>query len=161
MEAAVRGEPTPPLEDPSPALRVNGAAFVTLRSNGTLRGCMGHPQPRQPLWQCVAEMAEAAATRDPRFPLLRPEEPVAVDVSVLSAMRPARLEEIHVGIHGLYVRLDGRTGLLLPQVAVEWGWNASQFFEHACRKAGFPDNGNEVSPEIFSFTVERFDEESA
>ncbi|HYE97416.1 MAG TPA: AmmeMemoRadiSam system protein A, partial [Planctomycetota bacterium] len=127
-EAAARGIPAPDLTRPSGALREKGAAFVTLRVDGQLRGCVGHVQAAEPLWTCVRDMAYAAAN-DERFPPLAPSDlpGLAVEISLLSPLVPLRPEDIRVGTHGLFVRLGRRAGLLLPQVAVEWGWDAPQF----------------------------------
>ena len=152
-EAAARGEPAPDLTHPSGALREKGAAFVTLRIAGELRGCVGHIQAVQPLWTSVRDMAEAAAVRDDRFPPLAPRElpGLAVELSLLTPLVPLRPEEIQIGRHGLCVRLGRRTGLLLPQVAVEWGWTAPEFLRRTFEKAGLPPDAPDV--ELFGFTV--------
>lgn len=157
VDAAARGRPRPELKDPSGPLRRKGAAFVTLRSpDGDLRGCIGHIEAVLPLWECVREMAEAAALRDPRFPPVRPEEVggLRIEISILSPMTPLRPEEIRVGTHGLYVRRGGLAGLLLPQVAVEWNWDAPEFLRRTYEKAGIPPGTPGV--ELFGFTAERF-----
>ncbi len=101
-------------------------------------------------------MAAAAAERDPRFPGVRPEEVpgLEIELSVLSPMTSIREEDIVVGTHGLYVRKDPDSGLLLPQVAVEWGWNAREFLKQTFEKAGlaWPD----PKVQIYGFTAERF-----
>lgn len=155
VDAVTRRAAPPPLENPSPALTARGAAFVTIRSGGELRGCIGHVEAVKPLWESVREMAEAAASRDPRFPAVRPDEPLEIEVSVLSPMVPIRPDEIRVGTHGLYVRRGTSSGLLLPQVAVEWGWDAPRFLEQTCRKAGLPlDAWRDPATEILGFTAE-------
>lgn len=154
VAAAARGADPPDLANPSGALRERGAAFVTLRIGGELRGCIGHVQAVSPLWESVREMAEAAAARDARFPAVRPDETprLEVEISVLSPMRPLRPEEIIVGTHGLYVRRGARAGLLLPQVAVEWKWNRAEFLRKTFEKAGLPPDTRDA--EILAFTVE-------
>jgi AmmeMemoRadiSam system protein A len=154
-EAAARGEPAPDLTDPSGPLREKGAAFVTLKIAGELRGCVGHIEAVQPLWTSVRDMAEAAAVRDGRFPPLEPRElpGLAVELSLLSPLVPLRPEEIRIGRHGLYVRWGRRTGLLLPQVAVEWGWDAPEFLRRTREKAGLPPDARDV--ELFGFTVDK------
>jgi len=157
VEAAARRRPLPALKDPGGALRQKGAAFVTLRSpGGDLRGCIGHVEAVLPLWESVREMAEAAALRDPRFPPVRPEETpdLRIEISVLSPLRPLRPEEIRIGTHGLYVRRGGLAGLLLPQVAEEWNWDAPEFLRRTYEKAGIPPGTPGV--ELFGFTAERF-----
>ena len=157
VEAAARGERLPELKDPSGALREEGAAFVTLRSaDGELRGCIGHVEAVEPLWESVREMAEAAATRDTRFSPVEPgvAKGLRIEISILSPMKPLRPEEIVVGRHGLYVRLGGMAGLLLPQVAVEWNWNAAEFLRHTYEKAGIPFGTPGV--QLFGFTADKF-----
>jgi AmmeMemoRadiSam system protein A len=154
-EAAARGTEAPVLKNPSGALREEGAAFVTLRIGDELRGCIGHVEAVGPLWESVRDMARAAAERDDRFSPLRPDELPAlrIEVSVLSPMTPLRPEEIQVGVHGLYVRRNGQAGLLLPQVAVEHGWDAAEFLRRTCEKAGLAPG---APAELLGFTVERF-----
>ena len=115
-----------------------GGAFVTLHLRGELRGCIGHIEALIPLWESVRDMAAAAAGRDSRFPPVRPDEVPGLDfeISVLSPMSPVRVEDILVGTHGLYVKRDGvASGLLLPQVAVEWEWDAPEFLRRTFEKA--------------------------
>ncbi len=155
--AAARGGTPPDLRNPGEALRRKGAAFVTLRSpDGELRGCIRPREAVEPLWESVREMAEAAATRDPRFSPVSPDEAgrLRIEISVLSPMRPIRPEEIVVGTHGLYVRRGGLSGLLLPQVAVEWNWDAAEFLRRTYEKAGIPPGAQ--GAELFGFTAEKF-----
>ena len=118
-----------------------GAAFVTLTKDGGLRGCIGHVIARLPLWECVREMAIAAATQDPRFPTMREDEikDLEFEISVLTHPREIRdVEEIEVGVHGLIISSEYHSGLLLPQVPVEYGWDREKFLEQTCIKAGLP-----------------------
>lgn len=153
--AAARGESPPDLTNPSGALREKGAAFVTLKIDGRLRGCVGHVEAVEPLWMSVRDMAEAAATRDGRFPALTPAElpGLRMELSILSPLQPILSEAIRVGTHGLVVRLGRRSGLLLPQVAVEWGWDARDFLRQTYRKAGLDPETPDV--DLFAFTVEK------
>ncbi len=155
-EAAARGEDPPELENPSGALREKGAAFVTLRITGELRGCIGHAEAVVPLWQSVRDMSEAASERDARFPPLSPPElpGLRIEISVLSPMFAVRPEEIAVGVHGLYVARDGLAGLLLPQVAVEWSWGREEFLRRTFEKAGLPPG--DPRARLLAFTAERF-----
>lgn len=126
-------------EPPSEVLRERYGAFVTLTLRGRLRGCIGHIVGDQPLLETIATMAEAAAFGDPRFPPLSREEfeAIAVEISVLSPLTPCPDPAlVEVGRHGLLVRRGGRSGLLLPQVPVEWGWNREMFLDQTCHKAG-------------------------
>lgn len=156
-EAAARGTPAPDLTRPSGALREKGAAFVSLRVDGQLHGCVGHIQAVDPLWICVRDMAQAAAN-DERFPPLTEEKlyRLTAEISILSPLFPLKPEEIEVGTHGLCVRLGRRAGLLLPQVAVEWGWEPRQFLRRTYEKAGL--NFDEPDAELFGFTVEKLSE---
>lgn len=130
-------EAAPAGEDPR-----RGAVFVTIRSaDGDLRGCIGSLDDRKPLEGAVREAACAAAFEDPRFPPLDPAElpGVSLEISVLSPFeRVERVEEIVPGTHGLLIRDGFRSGLLLPQVASEYGWGREEFLDHLCRKAGLP-----------------------
>lgn len=155
-----RGERDPG-PGPAPAgLERLGAAFVTLRVEGALRGCIGTFEPRDALWNTVHEMAIAAASRDPRFPALRARElpALGVDVSVLTpARRVTDPEEIELGRHGLEIRRAGRRGLLLPQVATDHALDRETFLAETCRKAGLPATAwREPETEIWAFEAEVF-----
>ncbi len=137
-----------------------GAAFVTLNIDGQLRGCIGHVIARLPLWECVREMAIAAATQDPRFPQLREEEidKLEMEISVLTHPREIRdVDEIEVGKHGLIISREFHSGLLLPQVPVEWGWDREKFLENTCMKAGLPaDAWRDPDTRIEAFQAQIF-----
>lgn len=137
-----------------------GAAFVTFTRQGRLRGCIGYTEAMAPLYKTVQECAVAAATEDPRFPPVEPEEveSLRIEISVLTPLIPVRAEEIEIGIHGLMVRKGGRRGLLLPQVAAEQGWDRRAFLGQTCRKAGLPADEWEKGAELYSFTAEVFGE---
>ncbi len=148
---------SPAPEDP--ALRVAGAAFVTITREGDLRGCIGCMNPIKPLAEAVAYCAASAATGDPRFPPVGLEELpyLRVEISALSALRvvddPAAVE---VGTHGLFISQAGRQGLLLPQVATEFGWDRETFLRQTCLKAGLPGDAWKCGAEIQVFTVDHF-----
>ena len=121
--------------------------FVTLKrdADGTLRGCIGFPMPVFPLRAAIPRAAVAAAVEDPRFPPLRTRElaTTRVEVSILSVPEPIataipseRLANVVVGRDGLIVDGEGASGLLLPQVPVEEGWDAETFLAQTCVKAG-------------------------
>ena len=120
--------------------------FVTLTEQGNLRGCIGFPYPVMPLGDAIREAAVAAALQDPRFPSVRGSElpAITIEVTVLSvpqklACDPAdRPSHVKVGRHGLIVQGMGTSGLLLPQVATEYGWDSTTFLDHTCTKAGLP-----------------------
>ena len=118
-------------------------AFVTLHENGSLRGCIGHIVARRPLLETIQEMAHAAAFRDPRFPPLQRRELDLIDleISVLSPLeRMTNPMDLVPGVHGLYLTRGSRSGVLLPQVATEQGWDRETFLNHTCLKAGLPEN---------------------
>jgi len=160
VEAAAQNMPYSPTSD-HPILQEPGAAFVTLRKHGDLRGCIGTIEAREPLLQNVAGMARAAAREDPRFgPVHLTEVPdLAIDISVLTpAHRVEDVGGIEVGVHGLIVEQGGQRGLLLPQVPVEWGWDRDEFLNQTCVKAGLPPDAWRRGADIYAFTAEVFGE---
>lgn len=149
----------PHYPEPTDALRAPCGAFVTLKKEGALRGCIGHIAASEPLFETVREAAVSAAFEDPRFPPLGKEEwnATTIEISVLSPFEkitdPGR---IRVGTHGIMIRRGYRSGLLLPQVATEQGWDRDAFLTHTCFKAGLPADAwksPECSIEIFSAIV--------
>lgn len=125
----------------------NMGVFVTLNKDGQLRGCIGFPEPIYPLYDAVVKAARNAAFSDPRFmPLEKNElDSVTIEVTVLSLPRlievrnPEDLpKNIVIGREGLLVKGTFNSGLLLPQVAVEYKWNATEFLNQVCTKAGLP-----------------------
>jgi AmmeMemoRadiSam system protein A len=148
----------------APALDAPGAAFVTIHVDGALRGCIGTLERWRSLWSVVGEMAAAAATRDPRFPPMEVADlqAMTVEISVLSPdVVIHRPEEIEIGRHGLDVRRDGARGLLLPQVAVEHGFDREKFLAATCRKAGLPANAwQDDETEIRVFEAEVFGDQA-
>ncbi len=160
VAAAVLGAKPPARDGLSPALRAPGAAFVTLKKNGELRGCIGQVAASGPLAESVAHMAAAAALDDPRFvPVLAAElADITVEVSVLTPFRPLeRPEDVVVGRDGLMVERGFRSGLLLPQVPVELGWGREEFLDQTCRKAGLPrDCWRDPSTTVSVFSAEVF-----
>lgn len=144
-----------------PALHAPGAAFVTLTRRGELRGCIGYVEAIKPLAEAVAHCAVSAATADPRFlPVTADELPdLRIEISVLSPLRRVdQPDQIRVGDHGLYISQGGRRGLLLPQVATEFGWDRETFLRQTCLKAGLPGDAWRRGAEIRVFTVDHFTE---
>lgn len=138
-------------------------AFVSLhrRRDHELRGCIGRLVVRETLLETVREMAVAAATQDPRFEPVRAAEleGLAIEISVLEPPCPIQPEQVAVGRHGLIVRHGGHSGLLLPQVAVEHGWERERFLAMTCRKAGLPeDTWRRGDCELLGFEAEVFGE---
>jgi len=136
-------------------------AFITLRRRGRLRGCIGQLPSGLPLISVVAYCARAAALDDPRFDPVRPEELAEIDIeiSVLSNPEDVTPQQIEIGRHGLVVSKAGQRGLLLPQVAVQFGWDAKRFLEETCVKGGLDRNAwTESSTRVQAFTAEVFTE---
>ncbi len=146
------------LTPPSPHLAGPRGAFTTLYLRGDLRGCVGYVFPVAALYRTVAETARAAAFEDTRFgPVTKEETPeLEISLSILSPLRPITPEQVEVGRHGLLVTLGGNRGLLLPQVAVEHGWDRIRFLEQTCRKAGLPIDAWQLGAKLEAFTAEVF-----
>ncbi len=123
-------------------LRRPSGAFVTLSTrDGHLRGCIGSIHPVAPLYRAVSQCAISAAFRDPRFyPVSTDEWPdLELEISVMGPIeRVGSFEEIKVGRDGLIVSRGTFAGLLLPQVAAEYGWDRDTFLSQTCVKAGLP-----------------------
>jgi len=153
----------PDLPPPSGRLAQLGAAFVSLRCNGKLRGCVGRTSSDNTLAETVVQCAISAAFQDPRFRPVGNEEMAAlrIEISVLSELLPLPPEEIQVGLHGILVIRDAHRGLLLPQVAVERNWSVERFLEEACRKAGLAsDAWRDPEAKLHAFTADVFSEAS-
>ena len=134
-------EPDAPPKPQSELAARELGAFVTLKRQGSLRGCIGNIIGQGPLYKTVWNMARAAAFEDPRFPPLDQSElaDLDIEISILGPVLPCPNPElVEVGRHGLIMRQGARQGLLLPQVPVEWGWDREQFLAQTCRKAGLP-----------------------
>jgi uncharacterized protein len=158
VEARLQKRP-PCYPAPTPILCTPCGAFVTLKIGGTLRGCIGHITAARPLIDTIRDVSQSSAFEDPRFPAMTPGEwgRVRIEISVLSPFEhvpdPTRVQ---VGLHGVLVRRGARSGLLLPQVAAEQGWDRETLLTHACRKAGLPGDAwrsPDTRIEIFTATV--------
>lgn len=169
IEERLRGSETFRLPGDLPdKFRENRGVFVTLEKNGELRGCIGYPEPVRPLIDALIDAAISAATCDPRFPPVEPEEldEIEVEVSVLTPPTPIRVENpadypqmIRVGVDGLIVERGWARGLLLPQVATEWGWDAEEFLCNTCMKAGLPpDCFYDPQTRVYRFQAQIFRE---
>jgi AmmeMemoRadiSam system protein A len=156
IEAQVIGRRRPAL--PEPALSASGV-FVTIHVDGELRGCLGTLDPREPVARAVSRLAADVTCMDTRFAPVREPEMARLDVqvSVLSTRhRVSDPSAIEVGRDGLVVELGYRRGLLLPQVAVEHGWDAHTFLAHACVKAGLPPDAWTAGAAVYRFEAEVF-----
>jgi uncharacterized protein len=161
LERSVRGQPAPHLQNLTPSLLAPNGVFVTLRQHdGELRGCIGRVITSQPLFQTVAECTVDAATADPRFNPVRAEEPAElyIEISVLSPLQEACQEAVELGRHGVVISVGSRRALLLPQVALEWGWDRERFLAETCLKAGLPFDAWRHGARIQTFTAEVFGE---
>jgi uncharacterized protein len=155
------------LPSPLPAADVCarlGGAFVSLHCRGDLRGCIGHIGADEPLGSVVSRCAVAACSTDPRFPAVTASELPHLDIE-LSLLGPLEAiggpADIAIGRHGLVVEIGWRRGLLLPQVATEWQWDAETFLAHTCRKAGLPNDAWQKGAKMWRFEAEVFGERSA
>jgi AmmeMemoRadiSam system protein A len=151
-----------PAPDLAGVLARPGAAFVTLHAQGELRGCIGHLEVDEPLGRVIPRCAIGACSRDPRFAPVSVDELPAIDieVSLLGPMEAiAGASDIEVGRHGLVVESGWQRGLLLPQVALEWNWDADAFLTQTCRKAGLPVEAWKTGAKLWRFEAEVFGEE--
>lgn len=162
---AVTGKKQPRPEITESRLKENCGAFVTIKKHGQLRGCIGYIQAVKPLYETVEDVAASAAVNDFRFSPVSKEEldELELEISVLTPFRRiSDVKEIEVGKHGLYMKRGFNSGLLLPQVATEYGWDRDTFLDHTCMKAGLPTNAwKDKSTEIYIFSAEVFGEEAA
>jgi AmmeMemoRadiSam system protein A len=158
VESQVRGGTrldagTLPLPDAS-------GVFVTIKQRGQLRGCLGTLQNRAGLAAEVARCAADSASEDPRFPPVAPGElpDLSLEISVLGPLEEIepRPDAFTIGVHGLVAEQGFHRGLLLPQVATEWGWGGEQFLGQTCVKAGLPADAWRHGARIFRFAAEVF-----
>ncbi len=141
IEKHLSGEELPECPLKSEKLNEHRGAFVTLHKKTSLRGCIGFIHASKPLRDTIRDMAIAAAFQDPRFdPVTAGElDELSVEISVLTPFQEIDdIDEIQVGKHGLMIVSGQQSGLLLPQVAVQYGWDRETFLEHTCMKAGLP-----------------------
>jgi uncharacterized protein len=127
----------------------NSGVFVTLNDQSGLRGCIGYPLPDKKLYNALTDAAIAAATEDPRFPKVKDVEldKITFEVTVLTPPEEIKVDnptdypgKIKTGRDGLIVKFGFNSGLLLPQVPVEYGWNSEEFLGYTCEKAGLPND---------------------
>jgi AmmeMemoRadiSam system protein A len=160
LEARVCGQPVAPPHDP---LDLACGAFVSIHRRGELRGCLGRLDASWPLPQVVAHLAEAVADSDPRFEPVERHELAELDIEI-SVLTPGYEIEspdaIEVGRHGLIVEDSVHRGLLLPQVAIERGWDRIRFLEHTCLKAGLTADAWQRGARVFVFEAQVFGDHS-
>ncbi|OPL17657.1 MAG: hypothetical protein AVO35_09535 [Candidatus Aegiribacteria sp. MLS_C] len=162
VEAAVAGGAFDLPSELPDELTVPRGAFVTLKSGGMLRGCIGSIRPSGPLAETVVRMARSAALEDPRFPPVSPAEldGISFEVSVLTPLQMLEdPDRVRVGTDGLLIiGPGGRSGVLLPQVPVEQGWNREDFLEGVCIKAGLSPNAYTGDVLLYRFQAQVIDE---
>lgn len=165
LEAAAKDESVPDCQpDNLPELDQHLGAFVTLHERGQLRGCIGRFLPNEPVWQVVKSMALAAATEDPRFRPVGPNDPaiIKIEISVLSPLfRTKDPLSLELGKHGIYIRRGGRSGTFLPQVATECEMTKEEFLGSCCaHKAGLSEDAwKDPATEVYLYTAQVFSEE--
>ncbi|NMB79282.1 MAG: TIGR00296 family protein [Methanomicrobiales archaeon] len=161
------------LKKPEPAVKLTPVfeqkrgVFVTLTIKEQLRGCIGFPYPVIPLGDAIRQAAVAAALEDPRFRPVTADELKKIDLEVTVLTPPQTMEgdpedrpnKVVVGKHGLIIRGRGTSGLLLPQVATDYSWDARTFLDHTCTKAGLPENAwHDSRVELLTFEGQIFSE---
>lgn len=162
IEAELTGIPLsfPIVSEPNLQRRLG--VFVTLHKNGGLRGCIGAFVSDKPLYEQVMEMAISSAFHDPRFRPLSASElkDIEIEISVLSPLKPiTNIDEIEIGTHGIYIINGSYRGVLLPQVATEYGWDRLTFLDQTCLKAGLaPGCWKDPATTIYIFSAEIFSE---
>ncbi|MHC9543824.1 MAG: AmmeMemoRadiSam system protein B [Vulcanimicrobiota bacterium] len=144
-------------------LKKEAGMFVTLHSKGQLRGCIGYVVGREALYKAVVSLAISSATQDPRFYPVKFEElkDIDIEISVMSPLvKVASADDIVMGTHGVYIKKGFHSGLFLPQVATETGWDKTTFLRQLCSgKAGLPaDAWKDKDTEIYVFTADIFGE---
>lgn len=161
VSAAVKGECYSPEPSELGELNVKCGGFVTLKTNGNLRGCLGCFTSDEPLYLTIARYAKLSATEDPRFVSNRIDvselDKLQMDISILSPLEACeKPQEIVLGKHGIYIKSGWSSGCFLPQVATETGWSVDEFWSHCCcHKARLPaDAWKTGGAELFTFTAE-------
>jgi len=167
-----KGEKMEPPDEVSSSLKEKCGVFVTLTKlrggKKTLRGCIGLPYPLFLLVQATMDAAISAAVSDPRFPSVSAKElnSILIEVSVLTPPEVVKVRKpteypsnITVGRDGLIIKCGGSSGLLLPQVATEYGWDSAEFLSQCCIKAGvMPDSWLTEKTQVSKFTAIIFEE---
>jgi AmmeMemoRadiSam system protein A len=142
-------------------LKEKRGAFVTLKVNDQLRGCIGYPLPYQPLYETIMKVTVQSATQDLRFQSLTLEElpRTKIEISVLGLPQVIDdIKKIKIGKHGIIISKGSSRGLLLPQVPVEWNWNLETYLRHGCLKAGLDENEWKKGAQIEIFSAQVFSE---
>lgn len=160
IEAAVKGKTLPEFKGIPEKLKEPYGVFVTINKHSNLRGCIGHIIGDQPLYISCQEMARAAALQDPRFnPVTEDELPeLEIEISVMTPLERVKdFNQIVIGRDGLLIRKGYHSGLLLPQVATEYGWTVEEFLAETCHKAGLSSDAYKAKDaEVYKFSAEVF-----
>ncbi len=163
IESAIKGTKADKtqIEIKNTELEEKRGAFVTLKTRGKLRGCIGKFTSDTPLHKVVSEMAISAATDDSRFASNRIQsselDDLEIEISVLSPLQKIKDPlDLELGKHGIYIKKDIRSGCFLPQVATETGWTKEEFLSQCCQtKAGLsPKAWRKKDTEVYVFTAE-------
>ena len=160
FEARVVGDRPPAVVCIGP-LGLRCSAFVSIHNGDQLRGCLGRLSPSSSLGATLVYLGGALADSDPRFPPVSPDELplLQMEISLLTPERAiSSIDELTVGQHGVIIEQGRSRGLLLPQVANEFGWDRETFLEHACVKAGLPRAAWRTEARIFVFEARIFAE---
>ncbi len=160
IEAAVKAKKPSEPEGITKKLKEPYGIFVTINKHGNLRGCIGRIIGDQPLYLSCQQMARAAAIEDPRFPPVTVDElkDLEIEISILTPLQKLeKKEDIVIGRDGLLIRKGMYSGLLLPQVASEYGWDTDEFLAQTCHKAGLSSDAlKSKDTEIYRFSAEVF-----
>jgi hypothetical protein len=151
------------IDDIPPEFKEKRGVFVTLKREGNLRGCIGYPEPIYPLYTALLDSSVSAAIRDPRFCPVTVEEMDDITLEITVLTPPSQIvpdpSHVTVGVDGLCVERGIFKGILLPQVATEWGWDAKEFLCQACMKAGLPpDCWLDRETRVYTFQGQIFSE---
>ena len=150
-------------EVPIDPVTLRCGAFVTLKIDGQLRGCIGRMSSEEPLVDLIQDLARSSAFSDPRFPSLDMNEyaDIEIEISLLSPLQKVSSpDEVVPGEHGVLAKSGSHSGVLLPQVAVERNWDRRTFLENTMRKAGLsPDAYLTGNVELFIFSAVLWSEE--
>lgn len=161
LEGYGEGKGFVPEEPPYPSLKEFRGAFVTLKIDGDLRGCIGHIVPACELFNSVIQNTINAASRDPRFGAVKKEEipRISIEISALTPMKPVKYEDILVGRDGVLLKYGFRQAVFLPQVPLEQGWDKKTYLEELCLKAGLPaETYRKQDVQLYAFQAEVFHE---
>jgi AmmeMemoRadiSam system protein A len=160
LERYVRKKEVYRPEENNPKLLSPKGAFVTLKKNGQLRGCIGFIEAVLPLHQTIVQATIYAASKDARFPPVTPSELEDIELEISVLTPPVRIDDprnVEVGKHGLIIAKGSQRGLLLPQVPVENKWSRRTFLQRTCQKAGLPKDAWRSGAEIYAFEAIVFD----